>query len=848
MAATAPPDSSASAPEPPTNEKRPEPPRFASSALVGDYRHSPFPPLALMQGRGRSVSAALSASLEPKADKGKGKDEDGVDWAKGRKGLTPGTAAKKLFPKPSPNKRLYRRFFIKRDLVEGREWTPTELEEAAQRGNFPQRPSDLFLKTTLWKMYADVLTCLARDPLAGNVSPALIGSQGTIPLSIVSTIPDIIKHYYDTAPTRPSNSVNTIASALRELNTRVEKRKGEKIVVKIMWDRGAIQQLWSNHVDVESSTWIPLGLPAPDDLPQLSLQVVNFHRPLVGTFHQKAMVVDRKIALLNSNNIQDRPNLEARCLTARSRSAAEADAARIAQMMVHLEGPIVDSIYDNILISWHNALSPSLPCLAVPSPYSPLAPLPFAYTFSDSNRYLAQIDVAKAAKAARILLSRQDEKAKKGEQMESLSPPEWWRRDSTPAPPGAHPHHRGWSLNLGGGGSGGAAAGGGGGEDGEHGGKFANLVMQLVEKAREEKARVALGMTGMSVRSGLNLGTRENTETAGASDGPGPSPLGASEPMQAASYEGEGRTSMADSGVEMGSKRSEKAHLLEKAFQEEPAEIPSKGTASSARLAALSKALNAGALAKIEAAIDDETLIHDFKPHMLHKGHEPFPIALVNRRPHGSPGHRDIRCPQDAAWLAALRYAEKNVFIQTPTLNARPIVRGIVEACSRGGKDGKGIQITLFLDLGFNDQGESIPFQGGTNEQVVFRLYRQLTKLGKEKNLHVYWYTGKDQIKPMRALHKSRNCHIKFLAVDGQCAIVGNGNLDSQSFWHSQEANILIDSPQIVSDWMAQLRTNQSTHKYGRVDTDGIWRDPVTGEELEEGKTVNCFTALRAVI
>lgn len=38
-------------------------------------------------------------------------------------------------------------------------------------------------------------------------------------------------------------------------------------------------------------------------------------------------------------------------------------------------------------------------------------------------------------------------------------------------------------------------------------------------------------------------------------------------------------------------------------------------------------------------------------------------IALVNRRPHGSPGHMDIRCPQAAAWLAALRYAEKNVFM-----------------------------------------------------------------------------------------------------------------------------------------------------------------------------------------
>jgi phosphatidylserine/phosphatidylglycerophosphate/cardiolipin synthase-like enzyme len=104
------------------------------------------------------------------------------------------------------------------------------------------------------------------------------------------------------------------------------------------------------------------------------------------------------------------------------------------------------------------------------------------------------------------------------------------------------------------------------------------------------------------------------------------------------------------------------------------------------------------------------------------------------------------------------------------------------------------------------------------------------------------------QIRPHNAIFKSRNCHIKFLAVDGQCAVVGNGNMDSQSFWHSQEANVLIDSPQIVADWMDQLQTNQSTHKYGRVDTDGIWRDPATGEELEKPKAINCFTAMRAVI
>ena len=35
--------------------------------------------------------------------------------------------------------------------------------------------------------------------------------------------------------------------------------------------------------------------------------------------------------------------------------------------MTHLEGPIVDSVYDTALISWHNALEPPLPSHAVPA-------------------------------------------------------------------------------------------------------------------------------------------------------------------------------------------------------------------------------------------------------------------------------------------------------------------------------------------------------------------------------------------------------------------------------------------------------------------------------------------------
>jgi hypothetical protein len=81
------------------------------------------------------------------------------------------------------------------------------------------------------------------------------------------------------------------------------------------------------------------------------------------------------------------------------------------------------------------------------------------------------------------------------------------------------------------------------------------------------------------------------------------------------------------------------------------------------RQRALSNALNAGALSAAWSTVDDSDLLDEFNPHTLHASHDPFPIAMVNRKPHGLPGHQDIRVPQDAAWLAGVRYARKSVFM-----------------------------------------------------------------------------------------------------------------------------------------------------------------------------------------
>ncbi|KAL7424757.1 hypothetical protein Q5752_000441 [Cryptotrichosporon argae] len=540
---------------------------------------------------------------------------------------------------------------------------PEQLDEVRRCGKW-DNPSELFLN-----LYAQALRALDSNPLNGLVSPPLMGASGVTPLTIISVIPDIIQHHADlivraehevflaTNFWEASGAAQTIVDALKELSRRVVEGKRDKVVVKLMYDRGNPAQVVSPHQAVAPKTYTGdrVKLPAPEEIPGLHLQVQNYHVPPVGTFHSKFMVVDRKIAILNSNNIQDRVNVE---------------------MMVHYEGPIVQSFYDMALLSWWETFDPPLPLLYRPPVYSGDS----KYEFGHAHPVIGtKGDLDSAASKARETLAE---------------------------------HHAQTEL-----------------PDGQ--------TMQQKQEVwdannQDEAERVDDGFTTADkINAHLNTGSK-----IGATDTDPPP--------------------------------------------------------------------NAAA----------------FKPVVLHTEHKPFPIAMVNRSPRGRPGHGDTYVPQDQAWLAAFRFAKKNVFIQTPTFNAKPIVAAALDAVRRG------VLVEIYADLGFNDEGELLPFQGGTNEMVAAHMYGELDEAQKD-NLRIYWYTGKDQKTPLNAADKSRNCHVKLMIVDGHVGMQGNGNQDSQSWYHSQEINVLVDSELVCREWRDAIDANQNTLHYGRVDArDGVWRDP----------------------
>lgn len=129
-------------------------------------------------------------------------------------------AIRKTYPKPlNPITRIVQRFTVKHNIIKGlseaelQRWDRKHGKRAAEEAGWTHpldhddhdqdhensppasgrpRPSDLF-----WKMYLSILPTVQRHPLSGLCAPPLLGSTTTMPLTIVSLIPDIMKHYRD---------------------------------------------------------------------------------------------------------------------------------------------------------------------------------------------------------------------------------------------------------------------------------------------------------------------------------------------------------------------------------------------------------------------------------------------------------------------------------------------------------------------------------------------------------------------------------------------------------------------------------------------------------------------------
>ncbi|KAK6535839.1 hypothetical protein TWF281_000089 [Arthrobotrys megalospora] len=495
-----------------------------------------------------------------------------------------------------------------------------EVDTAEEHGNFgPAQVSDLFLQ-----IYWNILKSPEYGAPAGQ--GPMVGVTGRIPLTIISTVPDIADHYYKLIVEAKSEvmifsnfwkfsyAARRIGDALRVLSERLGLAEEPCVHVRIMFDRGSIKHLFYSRVTVTEAEWITLGLPPTKEIPKIHLEVLNYHNFPLGTLHSKFMVVDKRIAVLNSCNIQDNSNLE---------------------MMCQFEGPIVDDIWDHAMSTWGQTVE-----LGLSSPTEDISP------------------------STSPTVQRSDE-------VDSLS------ADDPP-------------IRL-----------------------TANDVTEVLNRSVSNRI--------------------------------------------------------------------------------------------------------------LPDATDGDITERPFRSH-IRLTTEDLPMALVPRAPYAWLGNNSLNTPQNVAWLSGIRFAKFKIFIQTPDLNASPVVTALLDAVRRG------VEVSIVLCLGYNDLGEMLPMQGGHNESVVAGMKRELSEKEREM-LKIYWYVGRDMTRPVHASKHFRTCHIKLMIVDDRIGIMGSGNQDTQSWFHSQEINIMVDSEEVCRGWMKQLVGNQNSFVYGQgSEVDGVWRD-LDGEQ-----------------
>ncbi len=137
-----------------------------------------------------------------------------------------------------------------------------ELETARQCGKWgPQQPSEFFLQ-----VYHDVLATLDADALGGMVSPPLMGSYGTIPLTVIAPLADIVRHMSNlivraereviliTCSWSPSVAQALVRDALIELSAQAGRR-GQRVTVKLMYDKAGPAQFVNNRQQVKPEVY-----------------------------------------------------------------------------------------------------------------------------------------------------------------------------------------------------------------------------------------------------------------------------------------------------------------------------------------------------------------------------------------------------------------------------------------------------------------------------------------------------------------------------------------------------------------------------------------------------------------
>lgn len=158
-----------------------------------------------------------------------------------------------------------------------------------------------------------------------------------------------------------------------------------------------------------------------------------------------------------------------------------------------------------------------------------------------------------------------------------------------------------------------------------------------------------------------------------------------------------------------------------------------------------------------------------------------------------------VTSPTALFQIKAITNARRTIFIQTPNLNSRALLKALKNALLNK------VAVILYLPKNMMVL-ESIIIGWSTTKCCVSLLQRWAKR--NHANLEVHWFQS-DPAQTFVVDHEKS--HIKFMVVDEELVIFGSSNLDRASAMTSGEVNIAIPNPEFARSILATVKRHQLT-------------------------------------
>jgi len=192
-------------------------------------------------------------------------------------------------------------------------------------------------------------------------------------------------------------------------------------------------------------------------------------------------------------------------------------------------------------------------------------------------------------------------------------------------------------------------------------------------------------------------------------------------------------------------------------------------------------------------------------PDLLYSFESPqLPLAFLPSAPSrvGTFPFSPVHSPTTLFQVQAIIQARRTIFIQTPNLTSRAILKAIKRALRNG------IHVTLYLPR-YMMVLESL-VTGWTTTQCSVRWLLSWTRRHPETHLMLEWF----QCDPYQAFPvDGEKTHIKFMVVDEELVIVGSSNLDRASACTSGEVDVAFVDADLAWGILSAIKAHQRTGK-----------------------------------